>query len=85
MYRQYYEARGNHELEKTAMKTPHAILVGLALIAAALFFREPSVSPAEASVGGMGYHELRRDRDFKKAVRYVAEKYCSVDGSDISC
>ena len=33
------------------MKTPHAILIGLALVAAALFFREPSVSPAHASSG----------------------------------
>ena len=32
------------------MKTPHAILIGLALIAAALFFREPSVPPAQAGL-----------------------------------
>jgi hypothetical protein len=30
------------------MKTPYAIVIGLALIAAALFFREPSVPPAQA-------------------------------------
>ena len=30
------------------MKTPHAILIGLALIAAALFFRQPSIAPAQA-------------------------------------
>ena len=34
------------------MKTPHAILIGLALIVAALFFREPSVSPAQAGITG---------------------------------
>lgn len=34
------------------MKTPHAILIGLALIAAALFFREPSVSTAQAGILG---------------------------------
>tara|TARA_A100001037_G_scaffold949_1_gene802 strand:- start:453 stop:689 length:237 start_codon:yes stop_codon:yes gene_type:complete len=34
------------------MKTPHAILIGLVLIAAALFFREPSVSPAQAGITG---------------------------------
>ena len=34
------------------MKTPHAILIGLTVIAAALFFREPSVSPAQAGVSG---------------------------------
>jgi hypothetical protein len=31
------------------MKTPHAILIGLALIAVAIFFRAPSISPAFAS------------------------------------
>ena len=30
------------------MKTPYAILIGLALIAAALFFRQPSIPPAQA-------------------------------------
>ena len=35
------------------MKTPHAILIGLALIAAAIFFREPSVKPAHAALGGV--------------------------------
>ena len=32
------------------MKTPYAILIGLALIAAALFFREPSVASARAGL-----------------------------------
>ena len=30
------------------MKTPYAILIGLALIAVAKFFRVPSISPASA-------------------------------------
>ena len=30
------------------MKTPYTILIGLALIAAALFFRQPSIAPAQA-------------------------------------
>jgi len=34
------------------MKTPHAILIGLAFIAAAIFFREPSVNPAQAALVG---------------------------------
>ena len=34
------------------MKTPHAILIGLALIAAALFFRQPSIAPAQAGLIG---------------------------------
>ena len=46
------------------MKTPHAILIGLALIAAALFFREPSVSPAQAGIMGDvdGFECLGPDR-----------------------
>ena len=43
------------------------------------------VTVAYAEVGGMGYSELRRDRDFKRAVRRVVENYCSVDGDSISC
>ena len=31
------------------MKTPTAIFLGLALIATAIFFREPSISPAHAA------------------------------------
>jgi hypothetical protein len=34
------------------MKTPYAILIGLALIAAALFFRQPSIPPAQAGILG---------------------------------
>ena len=36
------------------MKTPYAILIGLALIAAALFFRLPAVAPAQAGLIGNG-------------------------------
>ena len=31
---------------------------------------------AKADVGGMDYYDLRRDRDFVKAVKYVVTKYC---------
>ena len=34
------------------MKTPYAILIGLALIAAAIFYREPSIKSARAGLGG---------------------------------
>ena len=34
------------------MKTPYAILIGLALIAAAIFFRQPSIAPAQAGLIG---------------------------------
>jgi len=34
------------------MRTPYAILIGLALIAAALYFRQPSIAPAQAGLIG---------------------------------
>lgn len=40
---------------------------------------------AQAEVGGMDYYELKSDYDFKKAVRKVVDRYCEVDGSEISC
>ena len=44
------------------------------------------IRPAQASVAGMDYRDLRRDRDFKRAVRYVVEN-CRSRGADnyISC
>jgi hypothetical protein len=33
------------------MKTPHAVLIGLSLIAAAIYFKEPFVKPAHAFGG----------------------------------
>ena len=36
------------------MKTPHAILVGLSLIAAAIFFKDTAVKPAYALGGPKG-------------------------------
>jgi len=38
-----------------------------------------------AEVAGMDHRDLRRDRDFKKAVRWVVSGNCYVDGNDISC
>ena len=43
------------------------------------------VSEANAKVDGMNYRELRRDRDFKKAVRYIVSNNCTVYDSNISC
>ena len=37
------------------------------------------IDKVRAEVAGMSYHDLRRDRDFKKAVRYIVES-CSVSG-----
>lgn len=36
------------------MKTPTAIFLGLVLIAVAIFFRQPSTSPAHAGIMGDG-------------------------------
>jgi hypothetical protein len=37
------------------------------------------IDKVSADVAGMDYRDLRRDRDFKKAVRYIVES-CSVSG-----
>ena len=46
------------------------------------------VGAAYADVAGMDYRDLRRDRDFKKAVKYIVDR-CSVyiegDYGSISC
>jgi hypothetical protein len=42
------------------------------------------VATAYADVAGMGYRDLRRDRDFKKAVKYIVQN-CYVDGESIYC
>ena len=42
------------------------------------------VPSLNADVAGMDYYDLRRDRDFKKAVQYIVED-CDVDGDSISC
>jgi hypothetical protein len=51
------------------------------------------IDNVKAEVAGMDYQDLRRDRDFKKAVAYIVED-CSVSGyvdgdylysSSISC
>jgi hypothetical protein len=33
----------------------------------------------------MSYYDLKRDRDFKKAVRYVVSGSCYVEGGYIYC
>ena len=38
----------NYPTKEMALKTPYAILIGLALIAAALLFGQPSIAPAQA-------------------------------------
>ena len=75
------------------LTTPIAILIGSFMIAVSILYTNGfnfSIIPeVKADVGGMDYRDLRRDRDFKKAVTYTVERYCSVyvDGEDgsISC
>ena len=43
------------------------------------------VGVANADVAGMGYRDLRRDRAFKKAVKYIVEQSCYVEGEHIHC
>ena len=38
-----------------------------------------------AEVAGMDYYDLRRDRDFKKAVQYVVSGNCYIDDNYIYC
>jgi len=45
----------------------------------------PVVTEANADVAGMDYYDLRRDRDFKKAVRYVINGSCYVDNQYVYC
>jgi hypothetical protein len=70
----------------TRINTPTAVLLGSLLIASAIFFRidisKPFIGSVYAEVGGMSYSELRRDRDFKKAVKYIVEN-CDVRGGYI--
>jgi len=45
-----------------------------------------SVVPlAQAEVAGMNYNDLRRDRDFKKAVQRVVSGNCYVDDDTVYC
>jgi len=79
------------------LTVPKAILLGSLMIALSSLFtaegRSLFIAEANADVAGMSYSDLRRDRDFKKAVKYIIEN-CSVTGyvdgdylhsSDISC
>ncbi|MEC7832245.1 MAG: hypothetical protein VX440_00530 [Pseudomonadota bacterium] len=43
------------------------------------------IDKVKADVAGMDYRELRRDRDFKRAVRHVISGNCYVDGSYVYC
>ena len=60
---------------------PQAIIIGFALIALAILFRADDfllATEAKAEVGGMDYYDLRRDRDFRRAVESILED-CDID------
>jgi hypothetical protein len=71
----------------TRINTPTAVLLGSLLIASAIFFRidisKPFIGSVYAEVDGMSYSELRRDRDFRRAVEYIVED-CNISGGYIS-
>lgn len=58
--------------------------VSAILTAVNLVLLTAQFSPAFARVAGMDYSDLRRDRDFRRAVEDVVED-CSVSGRSISC
>ena len=71
------------------LTTPKSIIIGSVLIALAILFRaDISFAPeAKAEVAGMGYYELRRDRDFRRATEHIVENcrvLVSADGGYVS-
>ena len=72
------------------MNRPNTLLLLVAFGAGVIFQAASNNSTVEifpkahAEVADMDYQDLRRDRDFKKAVQYIVES-CEVDGEDISC
>ncbi|MDC0944228.1 hypothetical protein OAR82_00080 [Candidatus Pelagibacter sp.] len=48
-------------------------------------FKDDIITNANAEVAGMDYWDLRSDYDFKKAVRRVVERYCTVSSYGIDC
>ena len=72
------------------MKTPYAILIGLALIAAALFFRQPSVAAAQTGgvkvkyMGGFKCHPTQNLHDGNCYIlhedKVIGLKFSWVDG-----
>lgn len=55
------------------------LVFGSALVGSVLdvdgFLFENLVQPASAEVAGMDWYDLRRDRDFQRAVEYIIENY----------
>ena len=62
-----------------------AFLLGYATAELATEIDAVAISEARADVAGMDYLDLRRDRDFKKAVEYVVSGNCYVDEEYVYC
>ena len=48
-------------------------------------FKDDIITTANAEVAGMSYYDLKRDRDFKRAVRSVISGSCYVDAGYVYC
>ncbi len=70
------------------LTNPRSILMGLALVALAIFFRLDDssllIAEAKAEVAGMNYYELRSDYDFKRAVKSIAEDVAEDVAKDVA-
>jgi hypothetical protein len=53
------------------------IAINLTFISANLALR--SVEPVQAEIDGMDYYDLKRDRDFRRAVKDIVDENCRVD------
>ena len=62
------------------MKTPHAILIGLSLIAAAIFFKDTMTSPAHALGGPRGGWGFSCTAQYCYMVDNNGKVYAWVDG-----
>ena len=61
------------------LNTPTAIFLGLALIAVAIFFRQPSISEAQASNHKLSKQSVRgllSSSEFRSAVESIVEDNC---------
>ncbi len=61
-----------------------SVIVALTVINVGVVLVNTTAS-VRADVAGMNYRQLRKDRDFRKAVRYVVERDCWVYDSSIGC
>ena len=61
-----------------------AVIIALTVINVGVMLVNTTAT-VKADVAGMSYRDLRKDRDFRKAVRYVVERDCYTEDSSIYC